>query len=308
MKKFTKISLIIVLVLVCVGVAVGAIGFAIGGTRLARGIVQEKIGNFLQHNYSTEVTYNNDFDIHMDNWDSEDEKIYTGIVKNEVIAANEEVKSMELSIGAAEIKVLFSATDDYSIDSNTIGEYRCYVKDGTLILEGIRYDNLTIRDNESITLYVPENAEIENITVSVGAGDVEIDTIKAKQLEIAIGAGKLTIGDLVADDLLIELAAGECIIENMDLKNGKTDVSMGNIMLAGIITGDMEVDCAMGNVTLMIDGDEEDFNYEIDCALGNVNVVNSGMAVIVGENYQNNHANKTLTISCAMGNVEVDFQ
>ncbi len=308
MKKFTKVSLIIVLVLVCVGVTIGAIGFAIGGTRMASGLVEEKVSNFLQHRTNTEITYNSDFDIHMDNWAKEDEKIYTGIIKNEFIATNEEVMSMEFNIGAAELNVLPSSTDNYIVESNTKGEYRCYVKDGVLILEGIQHNNLTIQKNETITLFIPENAVLDSISMSVGAGDVEIETMKANQIEISIGAGQLKVQNLIADDLKLEVAVGECVINQMNLEQGKIDISMGDLTVKGNITKDLEVNCTMGNATLELDGTEKDFNYEIDCAMGNVNVLNSGITVILGENNKNNNADKTFKISCAMGNVEVDFR
>ena len=140
----------------------------------------------------------------------------------------------------------------------------------------------------SFTLYVPSGFSCEDITIAMGAGDVDFsgDLKCTDKIDISIGAGNLEIDGWNINDL--------------NLKCG-----CGNFEFKGTLTGDMEADLGAGNMSLYLTGSESDHNYDVEKAVGNFTINGHSFMGIAGDHEIDNDSDSTIEVKCAMGNVEI---
>ena len=63
----------------------------------------------------------------------------------------------------------------------------------------------------------------------------------------------------------------------------------------------------MGNLNFTLEGAEDDYNYDVDCGMGSVKI-GSKRYNDLGDEFETDHdSSSTVSISCAMGTVNVDF-
>lgn len=142
---------------------------------------------------------------------------------------------------------------------------------------------------QGITIYLPENYELEGVTLDIDAGDVQIE-------------------GLLVRDLTVESHMGNVEMEGLVLGDAKVYMDMGNFEYEGQVQGDLNIVCNMGNIEMVLDSKEQNHNYEIKCGMGNMAIgtyQNTWMGV---DQTIDNESDSTYQLTCNMGNVEVYFQ
>ncbi|MDE5892547.1 MAG: DUF4097 family beta strand repeat-containing protein, partial [Acetatifactor sp.] len=128
-----------------------------------------------------------------------------------------------------------------------------------------------------------------------------------QDMAASIGAGQLLMEDIALGTLNVSLGAGELQAEDVTVENLAASIGAGNMDFSGGIYRSAEISCSMGNVSMELDGDADDFNYQLNCVAGNMEIDGDRYSGAALERYIDNSAAKTISIDCAMGNVEVDF-
>lgn len=311
MKKFAKVSAIAAAIMIVLGGVLLAVAGVNGGFK---SVAQMVLGGELSWNLGA---------VHISLWEN-DSLIYVGNRAENVQSGEKnyempiktetsEIHSLSIQAGGGNIRFLPGNADSISIRCNQEG-YKVYEENGTLYIEegGISIDFFGIHSMTVATMdldiYIPQDMKFHDVTLEIGAGDVELGNLTTDDLQISIGAASLNADNLtVNNELDIELGAGEVVLENAILNYVETEIGAGSVELTGRIAGDCTVDVAMGSAELELYGKEEEHNYKIDCALGTVTLGNESYEGLASEKTIQNGADNTYDLSCAMGELSVEF-
>lgn len=227
------------------------------------------------------------------------------------IAQADQVERILIEAGGCELKIETADGDSYGITTTEIlDELQCYVQDRTLYVKcGPRTWHELSRDRvDKITLYIPEEVNLEKMEMELGAGNFTADRISAGELIISSGASNVSIGKLTAREVSLEIGAGNTTIRDAAIGELGAEVGAGNFSLQGAIDGDVDVNAGMGTVYLNLTGKETDFNYDTDCAMGSIHIGTVGkMGVFAEGRTTNNGAVKEMSLDCALGEIQVTF-
>ena len=220
MKKALKIIFGIALGCFLLGCVVLGIGIATGGT------MREFV----------EAVQNNKFAFHWDitDWEGQDK----GTASTEETAfAPEDVKSLDIDMDAGMLKVVKGKGKEIKvITTSKNAEVETALEDGTLIISE-NFHAAYWGDGVhrlQVVIEVPEQLELEELSVEVGAGDIDIKE------------GLLTTA------------------------YASFDVDAGNLDFAGEVKGDLDADCNVGNMELKLTGEQQDYNYSLSCGVGSI--------------------------------------
>ena len=312
MKKTTKVVVITAVVMIVVGIGLCAGGvMAAGGVRAVNEVLKNN-GINITRGYEISIdedgiefnTVEDSYSGHSANHHAEGT---TASEKQQYSAGEavtydtEDVKSLELEIKAKQVDIV-ETSSAAEISVQTDGTYDIYVKNGVLHVKAKGSSK-----DHTMVVEIPENAAFENVEISVGACELNIQRIEAKEFDLEAGAAQAELKSLVADKAEFEIGAGEIIVDDGAVQECDVSVGMGNFEYNGTITKYSDVECGMGNAELHLDGCKEDYNYEIECAAGNVTIDDESFSGLGAEHHMNHHAEATIEIECSMGNVIVGF-
>ena len=220
MKKALKIIFGIALGCFLLGCVVLGIGIATGGT------MREFV----------EAVQNNKFAFHWDitDWEGQDK----GTASTEETAfAPEDVKSLDIDMDAGMLKVVKGKGKEIKvITTSKNAEVETALEDGTLIISE-NFHAAYWGDGVhrlQVVIEVPEQLELEELSVEVGAGNIDIKE------------GLLTTA------------------------YASLDVDAGNLDFAGEVKGDLDANCNVGNMELKLTGEQQDYNYSLSCDVGSI--------------------------------------
>ena len=222
------------------------------------------------------------------------------------------IQKLEIDLGGCEVKIEISPDADYHVKAEKISAFQTYAEGDTLYVRGVKTGsfNGNLNYNMSVTVQIPADAVYETVSLSLGAGDFEIEALSADSIEIEIGAGRLQINGLRAEILAVELGAGQAIIKDAEVSaNAQLETGAGEMIFEGSIPGDLQAECAMGNMDIKItDSTENDHNYNLECAAGNLTAGSANISAGLGEKTIDNGVTSDYDLECAMGNLTLTFE
>lgn len=140
----------------------------------------------------------------------------------------------------------------------------------------------------TLTIRIPEDYDLEEASLTVDAGELQIENIRAEELKIDIGAGRAVVKQFTADKIDVECGAGEANI-------------------AGTAEKEIQIECGVGSVTYRASGRQQDYDYELSCGIGDLNVGNDSFGGISGKQKIDNGGHTKMEIECGIGEVNVTF-
>lgn len=298
MKKFTKVSLIVVAVIAAVGIIFCGIAAAMGAG-LGTVYHMAKSGEF-------------DFG----NWEFENGITWTGeraTNGTDIIKAFDasEIQKVSLEISAAYVNVKTDADASQVTVRMLDGEanrFESYVKDKELT---IKYKTKA-HQNDSATIEVtfPANMEFEKFNAEIGASDMDIEDADfvTKEMTVSLGAGDFTADYLhVTGDFTMDAGAGDIDVLSGDFQNVQVDAGVGDASLTGTVRGNIKGSCGVGSLSFYLTGKESDFNYDLQCGLGEIDINDSTYSNLGGKKtIQNDGAAKTVSLDCGVGDVSLE--
>lgn len=325
MKRFFKFCGSLVLILVLAGLVFAGIGYITAGPSAVTNMVSNLTGgrvnldwsgvnidlSGIDLNLSDMLEDNIRYDINDQNMFDKDYTIWEkSVEKTQIAEANaSSVKNLILELGGCEFVLEKSEDDSFYFEYDGSGKTQAYMKGDELNVKVLNTVEWTVNSNSgTVILYVPEEVSLETVVVSLGAGEMELDDLKAAQVEFELGAGQVHAKNLQADNLSVSVGAGDIELTDAVLKDVEVQVGAGNFAISGEVSGNISAECAMGNITLKLAGSESDFNYNIECVTGNIAIGDDEYSGLAQEKSINNNASKNIDLECAMGNVEVEFE
>ena len=241
---------------------------------------------------------------------SDDFEEYNTATEHTVSLADMDTPSLELELGAGEFEIIESDVTDIVVKSSKKINVK---KDGDTIKihtpERLAFVSIGFTEpHNNVTIEIPKGMKFDDVTLNIGAGELDCPSIAADSLRMELGAGTITVEEYTCDEAVISVGAGEIIVGSGTPNDMDIDVGMGSFLFHGAAKGNLDVDCGMGNVQMWLKGSEDDFNYEIDCGMGNVTVGNTSYGGVATDQDFDNGADSDCDLDCGMGNIEIHFE
>lgn len=301
MKKFTKVSLLIVAVMASLGLLLCGISAMFGGG----------FGPFWQMAKAGEFN--------LGHWRFDD-GVYYDDDNNDKYGTDSRVQSfpvssvvnMVLDIDLAELEIT-EASDagqiTVSLERGYEKYYSCMLEGDTLLVSYNIENHNFYRNGPKITVGVPEQTRFETLNFNLGAAETElaVDGLACEDLIIDVGAGTVTVDNIeVKQRMDLDVGLGKAEINGGTYQDVVLDCGMGTLFLEGAVKGDLTGTCGVGNIELELKGRESDYNYDLDCGMGNLEVNDISYSGIGGRRIITNEgAIGTMKLDCSMGKLEV---
>lgn len=299
MKKSVKITLIVSVVLIIVGLLFAGIGL-LCGARLS--IYNEGFGFFVDSGER----------IHDENPNLE------------------RFDSIDIDVGMSRVEIISGSS--YAVETEFYGESRKItytVENGVLTVRGggkrsfgISLGNFKNKFN-NVKVYVPET-ELKKLSVKTGMGDVTVKAVMVRELECINNMGETELENVTAESSHLKLDMGSLHVSGSSLGNASVenamgdfvgrnittdslicDMNMGEVDISGALNGATTVNADMGEVKLALGGAESDYNFNIVTDAGTVYFNGNSE----GSSFKNAcSAANTVDVNNNMGSVRITFK
>ncbi len=311
MKKFLKFCGTLAMVLAALGLVLFGVGMVTVGSGSMNEMLQKLTDGRMQMDFegmrtSLENALERNALYDIDDVQTFDDayEVWVGDVEKTMVS-KEVVENLNMELGGCMFEVKNSEDASIYVEYKGNGKTQAFVEENELHIKVLNVDNW---NSSCMTLYLPIDTEFDEIDLELGAGQMNLNNLKAGDMEMNLGAGQVLAEGLRAENVVISVGAGDVTLEQAKLGTLKMDVGAGNCEIGGTISGNVEAECAMGNISFKLTGEETDFNYVIQCVTGNITIVDKEYSGVANEQNIDNQGGKTMDIECAMGNVEVAFE
>ena len=269
MKRGTKISLIIALILALSGVALCVAAAAMGVT----------YGEFV------DMVNNGDFTFGFK------EKAIQEVKEVKQAKKSSDAKYLDVDLEAGELSILPSDSDEIGFDAEGYEKYFEWKIDGDKVIVKNTDRNVWIHtDTPKATLYVPENMNFDEIDIDIDAGKCSMALAAAcDKFILDVDAGSANVSSIQADHAEIECDAGNVIFEGKVINKGAASINAGSLE---IVLKDMDV---------------MDYNYNISVGAGSIEINEKKYSGLSSEDYINNHADADWMLECNAGKIKMNI-
>lgn len=213
-----------------------------------------------------------DYELTEDDMFDEHHDILEGDIPVQVIDNMQTGGNLDVDMGGCVFKICPSKDDSFMVQAENMDKYQCYVEDLALVIRGTGavtdFSDINMQKSE-VTLYVPEDYVFSEAALELGAGNMEIESIKASELKLECGAGRI------------------------------------NVQYAD--TADGEFKCSAGSVSVRLFGVVSDYDYMIESAVGMVQIGDESYSGVTAKQDIRNNSEKSIGIECTMGSIKIDF-
>lgn len=221
---------------------------------------------------------------------------------NYIQGDNEDISSFtDIDELQVEVSYLEVAVRQYDGDSITVDTSQISSKLRKNLIYETDEDGLTIKtknnsiwkragrnDSGYLVIQIPREISLKEASFQIGAGILEIDDIKAEDLDIDVGAGQAVVRQFEVGELDIKCGAGEA-------------------SLTGTVREEISVDCGVGEVEMVLNASQKDYDYELKSGIGELVVGDDSYAGLGSTRSINNGTGKDMEINCGIGRVVVSF-
>lgn len=274
MKKVIKGMLISSGAFLVVGLALLLSGFLLGAT-------WSQVGNALtsgRYSFGNRWSWYNH-----DDYDEDDSRTISSGQYD-----LKDIKKLSVNMAAGDLKIKTGNTNKFEVENDQ--------SRGRLLLDesgdslDITFKGRNWRNGGKATLWVPKDFEFEAVDLYMGAGNMTIDTLHAKNLEVEVAAGNLECnGKIYADKSQWEIRAGH-------IKTKWLDSNQTNLV------------CSAGELKVGFAGSASNYNLEGECTAGEVKYNGDKFLWDSSIEKTNNNAKRSIDVDCTAGKINIDFE
>lgn len=230
---------------------------------------------------------------------------------------SDKISSIEVDFGIGDLTIIHG--DNLIIDAqDVIKDSLTYeVKDDTLVIKTKEFKLFDFNfnwfnwgrenkkdknENRSLTVYIPEGVELDNLKIRNGVGNLNIRDISAKSITLDCGVGDSDIDNISAKKIDIDNGVGNFEIKNSELNNLTVDNGVGDVKIDGEITGNCKIDNGVGNIYYYIIGNTEDYSFDVDNGVGEVEINRSSY-----KNFVNSLTENHFKIDNGVGDINIEI-
>lgn len=199
-----------------------------------------------------------------------------------------DINNIKIDVGTTNMVIKYGDTFNIAAE-NVSKEFKIKEEGNTLV---IKEKNITIFGNKKsshTTITIPSS--LNNLSIDIGAGKLELSDITSNNFSLNQGAGKVDITNLISNNTTIDGGAGELHITSSKLQNLDLDLGAGKCYYNGILLGNNKIDQGVGD--LILDLYREDYTIKASKGLGSI--------TINGESYS-----KDVTVGEGINDIKID--
>ncbi len=241
------------------------------------------------------------------NIEKSDERGKRQIVDNEKLS---DFDKMSLEIGASNVQIIQGDTYSISIDMNEKIAIDYKVNNKTLeVIQKSNEDKVNKKHFENnggnnIIITIPEDKEIKLLKTEQGVGAWEVEDLFIEEIDMTLGVGNCNLNNIVNQNLTIEGGVGNFETENIKAKDITVEAGVGNIDINGEIKGNIDVEGGLGSISLKTTLPEDAYFYELEKGLGGI--VFNGKDIESEESFGKNNAPYSMKISSGVGSINIE--
>lgn len=155
----------------------------------------------------------------------------------------------------------------------------------------------------TIIIYLPNEFNISELDLNLGAGKIDIDKIFVETLLMDLGAGTMTAKEInVYEKATINGGAGNINIYSGTINNLNLKLGAGNASIESDLTGSNALTTGVGKLNLGLSRNKDNYKFDINKGLGNIilNDFNVSEDTLIGD------GETKIKISGAVGNIIIN--
>lgn len=155
----------------------------------------------------------------------------------------------------------------------------------------------------TIIIYLPNEFNISELDLNLGAGKIDIDKIFVETLLMDLGAGTMTAKEInVYEKATINGGAGNININSGTINNLNLKLGAGNASIQSDLTGSNTLTTGVGKLNLGLSRSKDNYKFDINKGLGNIilNDFNVSEDTLIGD------GETKIKISGAVGNIIIN--
>lgn len=123
----------------------------------------------------------------------------------------------------------------------------------------------------TIIIYLPNEFNISELDLNLGAGKIDIDKIFVETLLMDLGAGTMTAKEInVYEKAAINGGAGNININSGTINNLNLKLGAGNASIQSDLTGSNTLTTGVGKLNLGLSRGKDNYRFDINKGLGNI--------------------------------------
>lgn len=298
MKKFLKGCAITALIVIAAGLTIAII---LSKTQGKPYLNASAVDSFINSNkFKSNVHYDiNDVDMFY--------KMYEVKSGDVEYSFQETIDNLDIELAGCQFRIQENEDNIFRLEGKNTGKIQAYLEEGTLHIKTTKKTDWESLKNCEIILSIPINYKLEETLLSLGAGEVALNSLHSRRVSLKVGAGRIHADSIQAELLEAEVDAGEIKLNGINATDMKVGVGTGNLYCTGRIQGNIEADCVIGNLELELDAKYEDYNYTVKCIAGNITLHNEDYFKLIHEQNIDNGSGCNIALSCTMGNIKIAF-
>lgn len=155
----------------------------------------------------------------------------------------------------------------------------------------------------TIIIYLPNEFNISELDLNLGAGKIDIDKIFVETLLMDLGAGTMTAKEInVYEKATINGGAGNININSGTINNLNLKLGAGNASIQSDLTGSNTLTTGVGKLNLGLSRSKDNYKFDINKGLGNIilNDFNVSEDTLIGD------GETKIKINGAVGNIIIN--
>lgn len=155
----------------------------------------------------------------------------------------------------------------------------------------------------TIIIYLPNESNISELDLNLGAGKIDIDKIFVETLLMDLGAGTMTAKEInVYEKATINGGAGNINIYSGTINNLNLKLGAGNASIESDLTGSNTLTTGVGKLNLGLSRSKDNYKFDISKGLGNIilNDFEVSEDILIGD------GEAKIKISGAIGNIIIN--
>lgn len=339
MKRFSKVCLMMALVLGVLGVAGCTAGIALGAgknivldeMRTQKTLYQverfldmaEQFGDRINQNDWSELAKKTGIEaLEYDD--------FTDAETTEYTFSKEEVKNIQMqTIGDIQIKASEDAQVKVIVKARNCKIQVQTDQGGLKVTE--ENGGIGKKVSAIVRILLPKSVEWEDINLETSAGDISVaEALQAQNIQMKSKAGDILCKKKMQAGQSIQVVdtAGDVEMEDFDAPTGSVKVMSGDLDVKGTvkgntilenlagdteikgrIQGELQMNSTAGDVALELKGTLKDYDYDIKATCGDVNVNDKSYEKTVGGAYQQEFgAENKISVKCTAGDVDITVE
>lgn len=190
--------------------------------------------------------------------------------------------------------------------SQVSDQFKCKTEENKLKIEDRKSHSNIFNTRESkpeVIIYLPDNIELEEVSIETGVNETTIEYLKANQINLDMGMGKYDIDTILAKHAKIQAGAGEAIIKHANFEELKLEGGVGKLVLTSKVAKKADISSGVGKMELNLIGLPTDYKIKTETGLGNF-VVNGQR---VADNQTLGNGDAIIKIDAGVGETTVNF-